>query len=78
MLRPTFDNPRAVMEVLGRPVLGGVSMIHNKAWNNRHRHALIAFGIAGVGLLALYAGALAFDGMDISLAELQKTITGRG
>ena len=40
MIRPTFETTRAVMDVLGRPILGGVSMIHNKEWSSRHRHAL--------------------------------------
>ena len=78
MLRPTFVNPRTVMEVLGRPVLGGVSMIHNSEWSRKHRHALMAFGMAGVGLLALYAGVMTVDGLSINIAEIQKAIVGRG
>lgn len=78
MLRPTFDNPRTIIEVLGRPVLGGVSMIHNREWSSKHRHALLAFSLAGVGLLALYVGALAVDGFDVTIAEIQKSIVGRG
>lgn len=78
MLRPTFDNARSVMEVLGRPVLGGVSMIHNSEWSRKHRHALMAFGMAGVGLLALYAGVMTVDGLSINIAEIQKAIVGRG
>jgi polysaccharide chain length determinant protein (PEP-CTERM system associated) len=78
MLRPTFDSSRAVMEVLGRPVLGGVSMIHNRDWSIRHRHALMAFGLAGIGLLVLYATAMSVDGLGINIAQIQKAITGRG
>jgi len=78
LLRPTFDNPRAVMEVLGRPVLGGVSMIHNRDWSSKHRHALVAFGLAGIGLLALYVGVMAVDGLSLNVAEIQKAIVGRG
>jgi hypothetical protein len=78
LLRPTFDNPRAVMEVLGRPVLGGVSMIHNQEWSAKHRHALIAYSVAGVGLLLLYGGALTVSGLDINLAGIQEAIVGRG
>jgi polysaccharide chain length determinant protein (PEP-CTERM system associated) len=78
MLRPTFDNARTVMEVLGRPVLGGVSMIHNRAWSNRHRRALIAYSIAGVGLLLLYGGVLTVSGLDMNIAEIQKAVVGRG
>ena len=78
MLRPTFDSSRTVMEVLGRPVLGGVSMIYNKEWRIKHRHAMLAFSLAGIGLLALYAGVMAVDGIGVNVAEIQKAIVGRG
>ena len=78
MLRPTFDSARAIVEVLGRPVLGGVSMIHNREWSARHRHALVAFSLAGIGLLALYAGVVAVGGLSVNLAEIQTAIVGRG
>ena len=78
MLRPTFDSARAIVEVLGRPVLGGVSMIHNREWSTRHRHALVAFSLAGIGLLALYAGVVAVGGLSVNLAEIQTAIVGRG
>jgi polysaccharide chain length determinant protein (PEP-CTERM system associated) len=78
LLRPTFDSTRTVMEVLGRPVLGGVSMIHNPEWSSKHRHALLAFGLAGVGLLSLYVGVLAVDGLTTDVAGIQKAIVGRG
>ncbi len=78
LLRPTFDSARAIVDVLGRPVFGGVSMIHNQEWGVRHRHAMLAFGLAGVGLLLLFAGVIAVEGLDLSVAGIQKTITGRG
>ena len=78
MLRPTFDSARTIVEVLGRPVLGGVSMIHNREWSTRHRHALVAFSLAGIGLLALYAGIVAVAGLSVNLAEIQTAIVGRG
>jgi polysaccharide chain length determinant protein (PEP-CTERM system associated) len=78
LLRPTFDTPRKVMEVLGRPVLGGVSMIYNQEWSTRHRHALVAFSLAGIGLLALYGGVLTVSGMDVNLAEIKAAVAGRG
>ena len=78
MLRPTFDSPRKVMEVLGRPVLGGVSMIYNHEWSSRHRNALIAYSVAGIGLLVLYGGVITVSGMDLNLAELKEAVIGRG
>lgn len=70
MLRPTFDSARTVMEVLGRPVFGGVSMIYHGEWSKKHRHALLAFSLAGIGLLALYAGVLVVGGLGVNLAEI--------
>ena len=70
MLRPTFDSARTVMEVVGRPVLGGVSMIHNREWNIKHRQALVAFSLAGIGLLVLYVGVLSVGGLGDNLAAI--------
>jgi len=78
MLRPTFDNPRTVMEVLGRPVLGGVSMIHNMEWSRKHRRALVAFSMAGIGLLVVYSGVMAVNGFDLDIAEVRQAIVERG
>ena len=78
VLRPTFDNQRTVIEVTGRPVLGGVSMIHNSEWSRKHRHALVAFSLAGIGLLAFYVGVLTVDGFSFNVAEIQKSIVGHG
>ena len=78
MLRPTFDNARTVMEVLGRPVVGGVTMIQNKEWSRRHRRTMFAFSVVSVGLLTLYIGVMAVDGLNFNVAEIQKVITGRG
>jgi polysaccharide chain length determinant protein (PEP-CTERM system associated) len=78
LLRPTFDSPRKVVEVLGRPVLGGVSMIYNQEWSTRHRHALVAFSLAGIGLLVLFGGIVTISGMDMNLAEIQAVVTGHG
>lgn len=77
LLRPTFDSARVVMEKLGRPVLGGVSMIHNQEWSKKHRRALVAYSIAGVGLLLLYGGALTFNSLELNMAALKATIAGR-
>jgi len=77
-LRPTFDNARDVMELLGRPVLGGVSMIHNREWSMRHKRALIAYSVAGIGLLLAYGGVLTVSGLDMNIADIQEAVVGRG
>ena len=78
MLRPTFDNAREAMEVLGRPVLGGVSMIHNREWSIRHKRALMAYSVAGIGLLLAYGGVLAVNGLEMNVADIQEAVMERG
>jgi polysaccharide chain length determinant protein (PEP-CTERM system associated) len=78
LLRPTFDNPQAVINYLGRPVLGAVSMIYDEAWGRKRKHALVAFGLAGAGLLVIYVVMMTLAGMDIKVAAITSLITGRG
>ena len=78
ILRPTFDSARSIMDVLGRPVIGGVTMIHNQEWSKKHRRVMLAFSLAGVGLLAMYIGAMSLDELSFNVAEIKKAITGRG
>jgi len=78
VLRPTFDNAREAMEVLGRPVLGGVSMIHNREWSIRHKRALMAYSVAGIGLLLAYGGVLAVNGLEMNVADIQESVVERG
>jgi polysaccharide chain length determinant protein (PEP-CTERM system associated) len=78
LINPTFDSPRSVMDVVGVPVLGAVAMVHGLKWERRQRHALIAYGIAVIGLLALYGGAMAVGGLDLDIAVIQEAIVGRG
>ncbi|MGB5338820.1 MAG: XrtA system polysaccharide chain length determinant, partial [Gammaproteobacteria bacterium] len=78
MLRPTFDSARTIIEVLGRPVLGGVSMIHNQEWSRKQRRILVAYSLAGIGLLVIYGGVMSIGGLDINIAEIKQAIVGRG
>ena len=78
LLRPTFDSPQAVLNYLGRPVLGAVSMIYDEAWGRKRRHALVAFSLAGAGLLVMYVVMMTMAGMDIKVAAITSLITGRG
>jgi polysaccharide chain length determinant protein (PEP-CTERM system associated) len=78
LINPTFDNSRTVMEVVGVPVLGAVSMIHGLKWERKQRYALVAYSVAVIGLLALYGGVMAVDGLDLNIAVIQKAIVGRG
>ncbi len=78
LINPTFDNPRTVLEVVGVPVLGAVSMIHELKWERKQRYALAAYSVAVIGLLALYGGVMAVDGLDLNIAVIHKAIVGRG
>ncbi len=78
LLRPTFDSPQAVIESLGRPVLGAISLIYDEAWGRKRQHALIAFSVAGAGLLVLYVAMMTMAGMNIELAAIPGLLTGRG
>jgi polysaccharide chain length determinant protein (PEP-CTERM system associated) len=78
LINPAFDNARTVMEVVGMPVLGAVSMVHGIKWERKQRYALAAYSIAVIGLLVLYGGVMAVDGLDLNIAVIQKAIVGRG
>ncbi|GMQ86805.1 MAG: Wzz/FepE/Etk N-terminal domain-containing protein [Gammaproteobacteria bacterium] len=78
LINPTFDNSRTVMDVVGVPVLGAVSMIHGLKWERKQRYALVAYSLAVMSLLALYGGVMAADGLDLNIAVIQKAVVGRG
>jgi polysaccharide chain length determinant protein (PEP-CTERM system associated) len=78
LINPAFDNPRTVMEVVGMPVLGTVSMVQGIMWKRKQRYALAAYSIAVIGLLALYGGVMVVDGLDLNIAVIQEAIVGRG
>ncbi len=78
LINPTFDNSRTVMEVVGVPVLGAISMIHGLKWERKQRYALVAYSVAVIGLLVLYGGVMAVDGLDLNIAVIQEAVVGRG
>ena len=78
LINPVFDTPRTVMDVVGMPVLGTVSMVHGIKLDKKERYALAAYSVAVIGLLALYGGVMAVDGLDLNIAVIQKAIVGRG
>ena len=78
LIRPTLDNPRTVMSVLGKPVLGAISMVHDHQFGRQQRNALLAYTAACLMLLVLYAGVMAVGEMEINMAGLSKALMGRG
>jgi polysaccharide chain length determinant protein (PEP-CTERM system associated) len=78
LINPTLDNQRTVMEAVGMPVLGAVSMVHGIKMERKERYALVAYSVAVIGLLALYGGVMAVGGLDLKFAVIQEAIVGRG
>lgn len=78
LINPGFDNARTVMEVLGVPVLGAVSMLRGLKWERKQRYAMVAYSAAVIGLIALYGGVMAVGGLDLNFAVIQDAIVGRG
>jgi polysaccharide chain length determinant protein (PEP-CTERM system associated) len=78
LINPAFDNARTVMDVVGMPVLGTVSMVRGIKWERKQRYALVAYSITVIGLFALYGGVMAVGGLDLNIAVIQEAIVGRG
>ncbi len=78
LLRPTLDNPRTVMDILGKPVLGAISMVHDAQFGRQRRNAVLAYVAACLMLLVLYVGVMAVGEMEISMAGLPKALMGSG
>jgi hypothetical protein len=66
------------MEVLGVPVFGAVSMVRGLKWERKQRYAMLAYGVAVIGLIALYGGVMTVGGLDLNFAVIQDAIVGRG
>jgi len=60
-LKPTFDNRKTIRDVIGLPVLGGVSMVWSERQRLKNKLEAISFGLVFMGLLVVYGGYLAFQ-----------------
>lgn len=60
-LKPTFDNRKTVRDVIGLPVLGGVSMVWSERQRLKNKLEAISFGLVFMGLLAVYGAYLAMQ-----------------
>ncbi len=54
-IKPTFEHRGTVMEVVGLPVLGGVSMVWTPRQRLKNKLEVISFGVVFVILLGVYA-----------------------
>ena len=69
LLRPTFDERKALKEITGLPVLGNLSMIWTAERQRQRRLGLAVFAMAGVALLAVYTSVLTIEFLGIDLGE---------
>ncbi|HXH02165.1 MAG TPA: XrtA system polysaccharide chain length determinant [Candidatus Competibacteraceae bacterium] len=77
--RPTFRDWRSLREFTGLPVLGSVTRVVSPMQTLAQRAELLAFGLACLGLLALYAGVIVLPMMQAEriaalLAMLQEAL----
>ncbi len=78
LLRPTLDSPGTVMDIIGKPVLGAISMVHDMQWNRQRRNAVLSYTVACLMLLVVYVGVMAVGEMEINMAGIPKALMGRG
>ena len=78
LVRPTFDDTKAMKDITGIPVLGVVSMVRTEEYMNKRRMAVIAFTAAGLALLAAYGGVAMVEIMDLDLVAKVSTRMGLG
>lgn len=58
-IRPTFNDPRALREVTGLPLLGMVSMTWTHQQTRKYKNRLIAFILSFLSLMGAYAAIMA-------------------
>lgn len=75
-LRPVFDDRRTLSEITGVPVLGSVAMVWTAAQTQKRRIELGSFALAGVGLLAVFAGIETLQLLDIDVLGRIKNLVG--
>ncbi len=68
-IKPMFDTPRNLQQYTGAPVLGYISRIWTPEEKKKRRINVITFAAVGLGLLALYAGMITVEIMDIHLMD---------
>jgi polysaccharide chain length determinant protein (PEP-CTERM system associated) len=67
LVRPTFDDTKAMKDITGLPVLGVISMVRTDDYINQRRMAVVVFTSAWLLLLAAYGGVAVIEVMDLDL-----------
>ncbi|HSJ49286.1 MAG TPA: XrtA system polysaccharide chain length determinant [Gammaproteobacteria bacterium] len=78
LVRPTFDDTKAMKDITGIPVLGVVSMVRTEEYMDSRRLAITAFTVAWLTLLVAYGGVAAIEIMDLDLIAKVTTRMGLG
>ena len=76
-IRPTFDTRRALRQVTGLPVLGGVMLVQTVAQRVRRRVEVTSFVFAALLLVVAYGGVLVLHMAGLGLPEGMRAIAGR-
>ena len=65
LIRPTFDSAATLKTMIGRPVLGSVSMVITDRQKVRRKIEVLSFGAVGVLLVAVFSGVLVATIMNV-------------
>ena len=78
LVRPTFDDTKAMKDITGLPVLGVISMVRTDEYLNKHRMAVVAFTSAWLLLLVAFGGVATIEVMDLDLIATVTSKMGLG
>ena len=78
LVRPTFDDTKAMKDITGIPVLGVISMVRTHEYASKRRVAVAAFTVAWLMLLVAYGGVAVVEIMDLNLLAEVTTRMGLG
>jgi len=74
-IKPMFDTPRQLQEVIKVPVLGYISRVWTPQEKRRRRLDVISFGVVGICLVVVFTGMLAIEILEIDLlASIKRRI----
>ena len=72
-IKPTFDTPKRLQEVMNLPVLGYVSRVWTFQEKKRRRIDVISFGVVGLLLVIFFGGVLVIEMMNIDVVASIKS-----
>jgi len=69
LLRPTFDSVTTLRTIIGRPVLGAVSLVITERQKVRRKIEVLSFGAVGILLVMVYSGVLVATMMHVHVPK---------